>query len=720
MDLPPAPSISKVPHVKKLHEHPVHSAPVHVGCTGVGASGSDAGSPLPSSPQVLGLLPSPGDSSPGAAAPSQNRTFRHSSHKRSRRHYNRVVDPPPGRPDVDSFPRYFYLKSTSSSRHLSNQSMIDICRFLKTTLGSSPSELQLEPSGVGSVSLRASTRLQSDTLLRMTAVGDIPVASIADPLRNSSKGTIFAPRLCVDSPEKILAYLQENGYPVSHVYRFPPKVNSRATDSAPEVNPRLLLTFTTPYVSPSVAVGWEQYSVREFVPSPRRCFKCQQFGHPRKYCRRSSEICVKCGDPLHDPCNNPLSCPNCKGSHPASSNSCPVFLQEKEILRLVVVDKFSRSKARAHVRGRDTTSYSAVAARSARRGTAGAPASSGAGVPASGERVPGGDSAQGSGPRGSPPSRAPATLVVRAEVHHPPSSPRRDVAAVPPSPGVAGVVSLPRRRSESQAEEALRGAGASCARPSSPASRAVLPSTLPSSSPRLTPTPSSPVTVAALGGASAVSPSYSTDSVSLLGSPALALSSSFSALEDLMDVVLPDLPPSSDSSGDAPVTVRKRPLGVVDSPSPSAPKSRRTKRSRRSRGSSRKGRSRSPPSPSRSEPSSPSPAIVALPFLEGPRFPLPVSSGNIPVAPALSPACSTSTVSLSAACGGGQADSVPGVSLASAAPAVPSLGEGALPLNDSSPPPADSPPTSCSSPQVSSGSLGQRIETVVTARRDSC
>ena len=308
VDFPPAPLLQKVPHLKRLSDHLTTSAPVHVGCTGVGASGGDAGSPPPS-PQVPGLLPSPGDSSPGTAAPSQEPSSRNSSHKRSRRKFQRVMDPPPGVPDVDSFPRYFYLKSTSSSRHLSNQSMIDICRFLKTTLGSSPSELQLEPSGVGSVSLRASTRLQSDTLLRMTAVGDIPVVSIADPLRNSSKGTIYAPRLCVDSPEKILAYLQENNYPVSHVYRFPPKADPRATDSAPSVNPRLLLTFTTPYVSPSVAVGWEQYSVREFVPSPRRCFKCQQFGHPRKYCRRSSEICVRCGDPLHDPCNNPVSCP---------------------------------------------------------------------------------------------------------------------------------------------------------------------------------------------------------------------------------------------------------------------------------------------------------------------------------------------------------------------------------------------------------------------------
>src|SRR5215469_6528542 len=100
---------------------------------------------------------------------------------------------------------------------------------------------------------------------------------------------------------------------VTQVYRFPTRRNTEETS-----NPRLLLTFSTPFPPTAIRLGFTRCSVRTYVPSPRRCFRCQAFGHPLKYGRAPSSRCPNCGSSSHDSCSDPSSCPNCHGPHPAS------------------------------------------------------------------------------------------------------------------------------------------------------------------------------------------------------------------------------------------------------------------------------------------------------------------------------------------------------------------------------------------------------------------
>lgn len=43
-----------------------------------------------------------------------------------------------------------------------------------------------------------------------------------------------------------------------------------------------------------VQMGWIKYNVREYIPQPTRCFKCQRMGHTAQQCKWRQR-CAKCG-----------------------------------------------------------------------------------------------------------------------------------------------------------------------------------------------------------------------------------------------------------------------------------------------------------------------------------------------------------------------------------------------------------------------------------------
>ena len=116
----------------------------------------------------------------------------------------------------------------------------------------------------------------------------------------------------------------------------------------------VMVTFKGSVLPSHVFYGYLRFTVKLYIPSPLRCYKCQHFGHVADKCR-SNFRCAKCGD-KHDTrtctVNDVVKCCNCGGTHKASSPECKQFEQAKEINRVKTVQNISYADAIKKVKGK--------------------------------------------------------------------------------------------------------------------------------------------------------------------------------------------------------------------------------------------------------------------------------------------------------------------------------------------------------------------------------
>jgi pyruvate/2-oxoglutarate dehydrogenase complex dihydrolipoamide acyltransferase (E2) component len=78
----------------------------------------------------------------------------------------------------------------------------------------------------------------------------------------------------------------------------------------------------------SVRLHYQEFKVREFMPTPTRCYACQAYGHTGKSCRATALRCPRCaGSHAFKDCPPDASprCANCKESHSASYKGCKAY-----------------------------------------------------------------------------------------------------------------------------------------------------------------------------------------------------------------------------------------------------------------------------------------------------------------------------------------------------------------------------------------------------------
>ncbi|KAM7280998.1 hypothetical protein ISCGN_006343, partial [Ixodes scapularis] len=127
---------------------------------------------------------------------------------------------------------------------------------------------------------------------------------------------------------------------------------------------QIVLTFDSTTLPDAVRAGYLHCRVRPYVPNPRRCFKCQRFGHGSHHCRGKA-TCAKCAKSDHpaESCTNDPHCVNCGDPHPAYSRSCRTWKEEKEVLSLKVKENLSYPEARRRFAFLRKGSYSQVVQR---------------------------------------------------------------------------------------------------------------------------------------------------------------------------------------------------------------------------------------------------------------------------------------------------------------------------------------------------------------------
>ena len=108
-----------------------------------------------------------------------------------------------------------------------------------------------------------------------------------------------------------------------------------------------------------VVLGWDSVPVRPYIPLPTRCYRCQAYGHQAWKCKAQEEVCSSCAGVGHSYRNctsQTPKCAGCGGQHSANSQSCPKWMEQRQVRKITASGKFSYRDALLQVRSRSQSS----------------------------------------------------------------------------------------------------------------------------------------------------------------------------------------------------------------------------------------------------------------------------------------------------------------------------------------------------------------------------
>lgn len=261
-------------------------------------------------------------------------------------------------PVQNTFSRFLVMHSEQDEKPLAKLSPFLIAKTLETLVGKNFKAKKLVS---GDLLVEVENGTQSAALLDLNKISEYRVSVTPHRTLNNCQGVISEDDLLESSNEEILEGLSSQGVTAVRRILLRKDGNERPTK-------HIVLTFSSTVLPQSIKAGYLHCKVRPYVPNPRRCFKCQRFGHGSATCRGKT-TCAKCACTDHptDTCGSSTpKCINCTGAHPAYSRSCPKFKEEKEILTLKTKENLSYHEARKRFSFLQGGTYAEAAVRGTR------------------------------------------------------------------------------------------------------------------------------------------------------------------------------------------------------------------------------------------------------------------------------------------------------------------------------------------------------------------
>ena len=267
------------------------------------------------------------------------------SRERKRRFVDLPVESNGSNPGKLTKPRFLLMNSTTEGKTLKDVSVFRLARELKAYVGELDNITRLRN---GSLLIEGKSDDQITKALSITSIAGLSVNVQEHATLNFCKGVITCKDLVQETEEEILSELAEEG--VVAIYRVKNRV-----DGALVPTPTLILTFKANHLPESISVGFYRVRVRQYIPNPLRCYKCQKFGHTQNNCRTTTPVCRQCERETLEqlPCVFPPVCVNCEGSHASDSRTCPQYTIERGIQKLRAEEKLSFAEARRVYRVRN-------------------------------------------------------------------------------------------------------------------------------------------------------------------------------------------------------------------------------------------------------------------------------------------------------------------------------------------------------------------------------
>ena len=243
----------------------------------------------------------------------------------------------------NKFAKFLIMKHEDEHQKLTKLNPFVIEKALREILGKK-TFYEMKPLSSGLLLIEVDQKQTHDKLLQVRKLRDIPVIVEPHATLNKSKGTIYCDVINSMSDEQILEELKDQE--VTEVHR----IKKRQGDTLVPTG-LFVITFGTTILPKVVKVGYMFCQVRLYIPNPRRCFKCQGYGHGHTSCTHE-QVCAKCAHigsehPSFADCEGDTLCYHCHSKdHPTSSKECPMYILESLIMEQKVKNNQTYTVAR--------------------------------------------------------------------------------------------------------------------------------------------------------------------------------------------------------------------------------------------------------------------------------------------------------------------------------------------------------------------------------------